>query len=49
MENAKNYTLLVLLTPQLNDSGYCYENHILDSALYKAMILYTFLGTAKMI
>ena len=25
------------------------ENHILESALYKAMILHTFLGTAKMI
>ena len=24
------------------------ENHILESALYKAMILHTFLGTAKM-
>ena len=25
------------------------ENHILESALYKAMILHSFLGTAKMI
>ena len=25
------------------------ENHILESDLYKAMILHTFLGTAKMI
>ena len=24
------------------------ENHILESALYRAMILHTFLGTAKM-
>ena len=24
------------------------ENHILESALYKAMILHTFFGTAKM-
>lgn len=23
------------------------ENHILESALYKAMIMHTFLGTAK--
>ena len=25
------------------------ENHILESALYKAMTLHTFLGTAKLI
>ena len=25
------------------------ENHILESVLYKAMILHAFLGTAKMI
>ena len=25
------------------------ENHILESALYEAMILHTFLGTTKMI
>ena len=31
------------------DIGYYYGNHILESVLYKAMIMYTFLGTAKMI
>ena len=41
--------LLVLLTPYVNDIGYCYGNHILESALYKVMILHTFLGTARMI
>ena len=46
--NAKNCKLLVLLTPYVNDIGYCYGNHILESVLYKAMILYKFLGTAKM-
>ena len=25
------------------------ENHVLESALYKAMVLHTFLGAAKMI
>ena len=49
MEDAKNCTLLVLLTPYVNEIGYCYRNHILELALYEVMILHTFLGTAKMI
>ena len=49
MENAKNCRLLVLLTPYLNDIALVTvtENHFLESALYKAIILHTFLGTAK--
>ena len=50
MENAKNCTLLVLLTPYVKMTLVTVtENHILESALYTAMILHTFLGTAKMI
>ena len=49
MENAKNCTLLVLLTPYVDDLVTVTENQMLASALYKAMILHTFLGTAKMI
>ena len=48
MENAKCCTLLVLLTPYVDWTLVSVtENHVLLSALYKAMILHTFLGTAK--
>ena len=47
MENAK-YCTLVLLTPYVDLTLVSVtENHVLQSALYKAMILHTFLGTAK--
>ena len=49
MENAKTCTLLVLLTPTKMTFVTFTENHGLESALYKAMVLHTFLGTGKMI
>ena len=45
----KKLKIVHLLTPYVNEIGYCYRNHILESALYKAMILHTFLETVKMI
>ena len=47
VENAK-YCTLVLLTPYVDWTLVSVtENHVLQSALYEAMILHTFLGTAK--
>lgn len=37
------------LVTRTYDIGYCYGNRILEIVLYKAMIMYTFLGTGKMI
>ena len=42
-------TVRMTLVTRTYGIGYCYGNRILEAVLYKAMIMYTFLGTAKMI